>query len=180
MQQDQPPSIPVIEVSEVDIDLQENTFTWLASVDPEGKALIYTWELIDPQTTDVLMSLQNIQENQVTINNSDLSAILEAYLVNEDSVELMQRVTTSDTFTIVQSEPSTTVFAVTSNNVIEPTPIVVPDTSEPASGGGSVSIIFLLALCLIALCRQNNAQGRSRSFPSFIEDIHMRRHCGLL
>lgn len=110
---DAPPSKPVLETSEFDLDADPNStvsFAWTPSADPEGHPLKYSWKLYNLDTKEVILSRTWLETNQVELSVADLSTALEPYENSETPVELAQTVTTSDPFTVVTSDALVSTF----------------------------------------------------------------------
>ncbi|TKB47158.1 M60 family metallopeptidase [Thalassotalea mangrovi] len=83
-------------------------FSWLAANDPEGQSLRYSWVLKRADTGEVLLSRNWVDGLSVTINAAEMKQLMDTINAAGDEVSLVQQVTTSDTFTIVQSEQAIT------------------------------------------------------------------------
>ena len=115
---DQVPSTPEVNVTEVSIasDTTDDVeFSWTEAVDPEGKTLDYSWTLKRSDNDQVLLSKTKITTNSVVISASEIKRIAEE-LAGDSNIQLIQQITTSDTFTIVQSEATPTTIKVNSDS----------------------------------------------------------------
>ncbi len=107
------PSTPVPIASSVNYDPQLGNdvhFGWKKSVDPEGKPLLYSWVLKDADSGEALLSRSWVDGYGVTIDGQDFANALQSYIVGGGVPNLEQVVTTSDTFTVVQSSAVVTAF----------------------------------------------------------------------
>lgn len=110
---DDAPSIPVIRTTSFNVDELRNHdvhFGWDEAIDPEEKALKYSWVLMRADNEEVLLSRTWVEGSGVIIDSSEITEVLGEFLDNGVDVELIQRVTTSDTFTVVQSASTSTRF----------------------------------------------------------------------
>lgn len=107
------PSTPVPITSSVNYDPQLGNdvhFGWEKSVDPEGKPLLYSWVLKDADSGEALLSRSWVDGYGVTIDGQDFANALQTYITGGGVPNLEQVVTTSDTFTVVQSSAVVTAF----------------------------------------------------------------------
>lgn len=110
---DAAPSVPVINTTVFNLDPNAGNdvhFAWSGALDPEGKSLRYSWVLKRTDTNEVLLSRNWLTETSVTISAEDIETALGAFTDAGVTVPLSQQVTTSDTFTLVQSELTSTSF----------------------------------------------------------------------
>lgn len=113
MEKDTAPTAPAVRTTSFNVDQLRRsavTFGWQPSVDAEGKALKYSWVLMREDTEEVLLSRSWVDGNSVTISWPEIRAALGDYLDDGVQPRLTQQVTTSDTFTVVQSAKTLTRF----------------------------------------------------------------------
>ena len=161
VEKDNAPSAPSVSTTEIDYtsgQTNDITFAWTEAVDPEGQSLKYSWRLSNESTGEVLLTRNWVDGLSVTITGNELQQI-KSHL--ESGVTLSQQVTTSDTFTIVQSDATTTRVNLsndTSSNSAGSTDNntgVSTSNDSGGSSGGSIHVLYLLLLTLTLLTRSS-------------------------
>ena len=116
---DTAPSTPSVNVAHFNFDptrTDYNHFSWSESVDPEGQALSYSWVLMRADTNEVLLSRSWVTGTSVSIPRVDVLQALQPLMNSSEDIPLIQRVTTSDTFSVVQSSDTQTRYSFLPDN----------------------------------------------------------------
>lgn len=111
---DAAPSAPQISHSQFNFDTNtRNTvyFAWDESSDPEGKSLQYSFVLKRADTNEVVLSRSWIEGNGIAVSGDEFYAAISNELNSGQQIQLIQQVTTSDTFTIVESQTVATEYS---------------------------------------------------------------------
>ena len=119
IEKDNAPSQPTPLTTNVELESDASNsveFSWQNSSDDSNRELKYSWVLKDPNNDEVLLSKTWLIENSVEISANEMSSALGNYLEQTEGFELVQVVTTSDTFSVVSSEPVTTNFTFQSSD----------------------------------------------------------------
>ena len=110
---DQPPSEPTPKHSSFNFDpVNRNDvyFSWRKSVDPEGQDISYSFVLKREDNGEVVFSKTWQSGTNVTIDGEEFYQALSNTVGTTNPTTLIQQVTTSDTFTVVQSDVVTTQY----------------------------------------------------------------------
>lgn len=113
IEKDTAPTQPVVSTTQFNFDatvMNELYFAWEPSTDSEDKALKYSWKIARADTDEVLLYRNWIEDTHVHISGDEFYSALQALIDSGGDIELTQTVTTSDTFTVVASESTTTRF----------------------------------------------------------------------
>ena len=178
MPADTPPTAPSVSSTQLTIDpatASSVEFAWQASVDSENQPLTYTWAIYDATTGEELLSRTRVAGTSVSIPVAELSQAIGHDGTSEETISVTQRVTTSDTFTIVTSPTVATTVSFSSAPATTPTPTNPTTPTTPADppsggggGGGAGDVLSLLALLTLLSTGTSWRQQRRRAGFSIV------------